>query len=134
MGSNKEKQAARHEALNEVANAHPTEFAMAMQRAYAKRSLGTYSPRLSAQERATRKAEAEKRAAAAKITALAEKNGIGILLVDDPDIQKKMQAAADGTFQGVKFDWRGDENGFADEEERVREAVLAQTDDNNPHA
>lgn len=113
MGTNKEKQAARHEALNEVATANPEAFFEAMTKAYAKRNLGEYRPRLSAEERAAAKAASNKDAKVAQIKALAEKAGIGVLLVDDPKIEEKIAAAKDGTFKGVSFDWRGDSEGVA---------------------
>lgn len=98
MGSAKEKQAARHEALNEVANAHLDEFAEAMQKAYAKRDLGEYRPRSTPEQRAAIKAAQEKAKAAKKIEEIAAKAG---LLVD-----------IDGV---AEVDWHGDQDGFADE-------------------
>lgn len=130
MGSTKQDQAARRKATQDVIAANRPLFEERMRHYYAEMELGEWQPRLTPEERAALKAEQEKAANVAKIRALAEKAGIGVLLVDDPDIEQKMQAAKDGTFQGVSFDWRGDENGFADEQADVREA-LADTDDEN---
>lgn len=125
MGSNKEKQAARHEAMVEVANANPEAFAAAMAKAYAKRDLGEYRPRLSAEERAAAKAEAAKQANVDKIKALAKKAGIGVLLVDDPRIEEKIAAVQDGTARGVSLDWRDDSEGVAEVVELTPEQVAA---------
>lgn len=129
MGSNKEAQAARNAADRRLREAHPTEFTILMEEEYAKRGL-TWKRRGTAEERAAQKAEAKKQAVVTRLRAEAAKAGIGILLVEDPDIQEKMDSAADGTFKGVTLDWRGDENGFADEQADVR-AALADTDDEN---
>lgn len=129
MGSNKEAQAARNAADRRLREAHPTEFTMFMEEEHAKRGL-TWKRRGTPEERAAAKAEARKQAAVARIRAQAAEAGIGVVLVDDPDIEAKIAAVHDGTAQGVSFDWRGDESGFADEQADVREA-LADTDDEN---
>lgn len=55
------------------------------------------------------KAEQEKAASVAKIRALAEKAGIGVLLVDDPKIEEKIAAVHEGTAEGVKYPWDEEE-------------------------
>lgn len=70
-----------------------------MRHHYEAMGLGEWTPRLSPEERAERKAFDERTKAAEKIQALAAKAGLTVT-VD--------QAAA--------TDWRGDENGFADEQ------------------
>lgn len=130
MGSTKEDQAARRKATQDVIAANREFFEERMRHYYAEANLGEWSPRLSPEERAARKAEDKKAAVVARLRAEAAKAGIGILLVEDPDIQEKLDAAAAGTSEGVSFNWRGDENGFMDEQADMREA-LADTDDEN---
>lgn len=117
MGSTKEDQTARRRATQDVIAANRPFFEERMRHYYAEAGLGEWSPRLSPEERAAQKAAEKKAAVVARLRAEAAKVGIGILLVEDPDIQEKVDSAADGTFKGVTLDWRGDENGFADEQD-----------------
>lgn len=123
MGSTKEDQAARRAAMQDTIAENRPFFEARMRHHYDRLGLGEWSPRLSPQERAEQKAAAEKAANVAKIKALAEKAGIGVVLVDDPDIEAKIAATHDGTAETVTGNWRGDESGFADEQ--------AETDDEN---
>lgn len=116
MGSNTKDQAARRKATQDVIAANRELFEERMRHYYAEMDLGEWKPRLAPEERAAKKAAAEKEATAAKIRAMAEKAGIGVVLVDDPKIEEKIAAVHDGTAEGVSFDWRGDENGFEDEQ------------------
>lgn len=108
MGSTKEDQAARRKATQDVIAANRPLFEERMRHYYAEMGLGEWNPRPTPEERAAAKAEAKKQAAVTRIKAEAEKAGIGVLLVDDPNIEAKMQAVEDGTFQGVKVDWDTD--------------------------
>lgn len=121
MGSTKEDQTARRRATQDVIAANRPFFEERMRHYYAEAGLGEWSPRLSPEERAAQKAAEKKAAVVARLRAEAAKVGIGILLVEDPDIQEKVDSAADGTFKGVTLDWRGDENGFADEQATATE-------------
>jgi hypothetical protein len=84
MSSNKRDQEARRKAMRDVIAANRAHFEERMRHHYKEMDLGEWTPRLSPEERAERKAQAEKQAIAAKIKALAEKGGIGVILVDDP--------------------------------------------------
>lgn len=117
MGSTKEDQAARRKAIQDVIAANRPLFEERMRHYYAEANLGEWQPRLSPEERAAQKAEEKKAATVARLRAEAAKAGIGILLVEDPNIQEKLDAAAAGTFEGVTLNWRGDESGFMDEVE-----------------
>lgn len=119
MGSTKEDQAARRKATQDVIAANRPLFEERMRHYYAEAGLGEWSPRLSPEERAAQKAEAKRDAVVARLRAEAAKAGIGIVLVEDPDIQEKLDAAAAGTAEAVTLDWRGDENGFMDEQPDV---------------
>lgn len=116
MGSTKEDQAARRKATQDVIAANRPFFEERMRHYYAEAGLGEWSPRLSPEERAAQKAEAKKQATVKRIKAEADKAGISVLVLDAPGVEDKIKAAQDGTFEGVSFDWRGDENGFADEQ------------------
>lgn len=105
MSNNKQDQTARRRATQDVIAANRALFEERMQHYYTEMGLGTWSPRLSAEERAAVKAEQAKQAAAEKIKALAEAAGIGVLLVDDPLIEDKIKATQDGTAKGVTVDW-----------------------------
>lgn len=100
--SKNQDQIARRRATQDVIAQNRAYFEERMHHYYEEMGLGEWKPRLSAEERAEAKAAAEKAANVAKIKALAEKAGIGVLLVDDPKIEEKMQSAQDGTFQGVE--------------------------------
>lgn len=125
MSDSKDAQAARHEVDRQLREENRARYEELMRAAMTKRGL-TWSPRLSPEERAERKAVAEKQKASAKIAALASAHGIGVLLMDDKETEQRiregLQAAKDGTFQGTKFDWHGDQDGFADEAEAPAEA------------
>ena len=99
MGSTKQEQAARRAAIQETISENREFFEGRMRHHYEAMGLGEWTPRLSPEERAERKAFDERTKAAEKIQALAAKAGLTVT-VD--------QAAA--------TDWRGDENGFADEQ------------------
>lgn len=112
MSNNTEAQNASREAARRLREENPERWEALMHEEYGKRGL-TWRRRLSAEERAERKAEAEKAAAVSKIKAMAEKAGVGVLLVDDASIEAKMVAAADGTSEGVTMDWRDDSDKVA---------------------
>lgn len=119
MSKNKQDQTARRRATQDVIAANRSLFEERMRHYYEEMGLGTWSPRLSAEERAALKAEQEKEAAAVKIRALAEKAGIGVLLVEDPLIEEKIKAVHDGTAEpGVTIDWDrpAEEQPYRDEE------------------
>jgi hypothetical protein len=110
MSSNKQDQAARRKATQDVIAENRALFEERMRHYYEEMGLGEWKPRLSAEERAAKKAEAEKQATAAKIHALAEKAGIGVLIVEDPDIQQKLDDVVSGvTTGGVTVDWDDEE-------------------------
>lgn len=125
MGSTKADQAARRKAMQDVIAANRPLFEERMRHYYAEMGLGEWKPRLSPEERAAKKAADEKAASVAKIKAMAEKAGIGVVLVEDPEIEQKIESVLDGTAKGVTVDWRGDENGFADDAEPAEEATEA---------
>lgn len=102
MTDKNQDQIARRKATQEVIAANRAYFEERMRFHYDEMGLGVWTPRLTAEERAAKKAADEQAAAVAKIKALAEKAGIGVVLVEDPDVQKKLDSAADGTFQGVE--------------------------------
>jgi hypothetical protein len=114
VGSTKQDQAARRKATQDVIAANRPLFEERMRHYYAEMGLGQWSRRPTQREREVLRAAEEKAKAAQKIKDIAEKAGLTV------DI--------DGV--AVEVDWRGDENGFADEQADVREA-LADTDDEN---
>lgn len=133
--SNNQDQIARRRATQDVIAANRALFEERMRHYYEEMDLGEWTPRLSAEERAAKKAADEKAAAAAKIKAMAAKAGIGVLLVDDPKIEEKIQSAQDGTFQGVEhpdFPWDKTEppaeDDGADEFDRRDEGLAVQAD------
>lgn len=75
MSNNKEAQAARSEATREVIDAHPEEFAMAMEKAMSKRGL-VWNRRATPEERAQREQEERETKALARIAEIARKNGV----------------------------------------------------------
>lgn len=110
MSNNKQDQTARRRATQDVIAANRALFEERMRHYYQEMGLGEWSPRLSAEERAAKKAEDEKQAAAAKIRALAEKAGIGVVLVEDPLIEQKIADVNNGvTTGGVTVDWADEE-------------------------
>lgn len=129
MSDSKAAQAARHEVDRQLREENRPRYEELMTAAFAKRGL-SWTPRRTAQERAAAKVEAKKQAVAARIKADAAKVGLGVVIVEDPDIEAKIEAVNNGTAEGVSFDWHGDANGFADEQVDLREA-LADTDDEN---
>lgn len=105
-------QIARRKAIQDTIAENRPFFEARMRHYYEEMGLGEWKPRLSAEERAAKKAADEQAAAVAKIKAMAAKAGIGVLLVDDPKIEEKIQSAQDGTFQGVEhpdFPWDKEE-------------------------
>lgn len=116
--SKTQDQTARRRATADVIAANRPLFEERMQHYYTEMGLGTWTPRLSAEERAAVKAEQAKQAAAEKIKALAASAGIGVLLVDDPKIEESIQAAADGTFEGVEYDWKDESDEAVEAEEQ----------------
>lgn len=130
MGSTKQEQAARRAAIQDTISENREFFEGRMRHHHEAMGLGEWSPRLSPEDRAAQKAEAKKQAVVNRIKAEADKVGISVLVLDAPGVEDKIKAAADGTFKGVALDWRGDENGFADEQADLR-AALADTDDEN---
>lgn len=136
MGSTKQEQAARRKAIQDTIAENREFFEERMRHYHAEMDLGEWKPRLSTEARAALKAEAKKQAVVARIKAEAQKAGISVVLVDDPDIEAKIAATHDGTAETVTGNWRGDENGFADEQPDVIvhpdvRAALADTDDEN---
>lgn len=124
--SKTQDQTARRRATADVIAANRALFEERMQHHYTEMGLGTWTPRLSAEERAAVKAEQAKQAAAEKIKALAASAGIGVLLVDDPKIEESIQAAADGTFEGVEVDWKDEaEDAASDESTEEKAARIA---------
>lgn len=127
MSSNKQDQAARRRATQDVIAANRPLFEERMRHYYEEMGLGTWTPRLSPEERAAAKAEAAKQAAADKIKALAEAAGIGVLLVDDAQIAEKIQAVHDGTSEGVEVDWKDkSDEALEAEEDRIMAEVNEQ--------
>jgi 2',3'-cyclic-nucleotide 2'-phosphodiesterase (5'-nucleotidase family) len=99
--SNNQDQIARRRATQDVIAANRAHFEERMRHHYKEMDLGEWTPRLSPEERAEKKAAEEKAANVAKIKALAEKAGIGVLLVEDPNIEAKIAATHDGTAETV---------------------------------
>jgi len=110
--SNNQDQIARRRATQDVIAANRGLFEERMRHYYEEMGLGEWTPRLSAEERAERKAQAEQQKAVAKIHALAEAAGIGVVLVEDPKIAEKIDAVKSGVDQGVEhpdFPWDKEE-------------------------
>lgn len=127
MTDKNQDQIARRKATQEVIAANRAYFEERMRFHYDEMGLGEWTPRLSPEERAAKKAADEQAAAVAKIKAMAAKAGLGVLLVDDPDIEAKVKSAQDGTFQGVEhpdFPW--------DKEEPPAEAEETVPEDDGP--
>lgn len=115
MSDSKAAQAARHEVDRQLREENRPRYEELMTAAFAKRGL-PWTPRRTAQERAAAKVEAKKQAVAARIKAEAARVGLGVLIVEDPDIEAKIAATHDGTAETVTGNWHGDANGFADEQ------------------
>lgn len=107
MGSNKEDQAARRKATQDVIAANRPLFEARMRHYYEEMNLGQWTRRATPREREVVKAALEKAKAAKKIEEIAAKAGLTV------DI--------DGV--AVEVDWSGDEDGFADEQEDTRGTV-----------
>lgn len=105
MTSTINQQTARRKADQRLRTEFQERYLELMQEEHKRMGL-TYAPRLSPEERAAAKAEAEKDKTVEKIKAMAKKVGVGVLLVEDPEIEAKLQAAADGTSEGVAYDWQ----------------------------
>lgn len=105
MTSTINQQTARRKADQRLRSEFQERYLELMQEEHKNMGL-TYTPRLSAEERAAAKAEAEKDKTVEKIKAMAKKVGVGVLLVEDPDIEAKLQSVQDGTSEGVEYDWR----------------------------
>lgn len=131
MTSKNQDQIARRKATQEVIAANRAYFEERMRFHYEEMGLGEWKPRLSPEERAAVKAREAQDKAVAQIKALAEKAGVGVVLVEDPDIQKKLDSAADGTFEGVQYPWDQDEPSAEPEPEtdEQRDERLAQEAD-----
>lgn len=118
-------QIARRKAIQDTIAENREFFEARMRHHYDEMGLGTWKPRLSAEERAAVKAREAQDKAVAQIKALAEKAGVGVVVVEDPDIQKKLDSVVDGTYEGgvehPDFPW--DKEGSAAEDETVAEMV-----------
>lgn len=114
--SKNQDQIARRRATQDVIAANRALFEERMRHYYEEMGLGEWRPRLSPEERAAVKAEQAKRAAAEKIKALAEQAGIGVLLVDDAEIEQKIKDTHDGTGETVDYPWHDQEPPAEDED------------------
>jgi len=107
--SKNQDQIARRKATQDVIAANRPLFEERMRHYYEEMGLGEWKPRLSPEERAAVKAEQAKRAAAEKIKALAKTAGIGVLLVNDAEIEEKIAAVHEGSAEGVEYPWKDEE-------------------------
>ena len=130
--SNNQDQIARRKATQDVIAANRDLFEERMHHYYEEMGLGTWTPRLSAEERAAAKERAKQDKAVAKIREMAKEAGIGVLLVEDPEIEAKIQAVHDGTAEpGVTIDWKGEsDEALAAEEARIlaETSAIAETE------
>lgn len=130
--SKNQDQIARRKATQDVIAANRAFFEERMRHHYAEMDLGEWTPRLTPEERAAKKAAEEQAAAVAKIKALAEKAGVGVVLVDDPKIEEKIAAVHNGTAEGVEhpdFPWDKEEPPAEDEDVTARRDALAARDE-----
>lgn len=128
MTDKNQDQIARRKATQETIAANREFFEERMRFHYDEMGLGVWKPRLSAEERAAVKAREAQDKAVAQIKALAEKAGVGVVVVEDPDIQKKLDSVVDGTYEGgvehPDFPW--------DKEEPPAEAEETVPEDDGP--
>lgn len=107
--SNNQDQIARRRATQDVIAANRPFFEERMRHYYEEMGLGEWKPRLSAEERAAQKEREAQEKAVAKIKEMAKKAGIGVVLVEDPDIETKVESVVNGTAEpGVTVDWDKD--------------------------
>lgn len=137
MTDKNQDQIARRKAIQDTIAENRAFFEARMRHYYEEMGLGTWKPRLSAEERAAVKAREAQDKAVAQIKALAEKAGVGVVVVEDPDIQKKLDSVVDGTYEdGVEHpDYPWDkteppaEDDGPDEFDRRDENLAAEADD-----